>query len=132
MLSRLEHPAADPAELGELWRCAMPWNLSTLRPSLPVKPASRRSLSTSLQMCGVAVPDAIGHDLVEAEAQLRRPAGEGNHELRIEERLAAGEAEDVDAVTRGRPRGSAGPSAMSSRSGHSIGTQQCGQVRLHW
>ena len=45
----------------------------------------------------VAVPDAVRHDLVEAEAQFGATPTEGQHELRVQERLAAGEAEDADA-----------------------------------
>ena len=41
------------------------------------------------------MPDAVGHDLVEAEAQLGGPAASAaTHELGVEERLAAGEAEE--------------------------------------
>ena len=76
----------------------VPWNLSTLRPSLPVKPPAASSRQHRFQVGGVAVPDAVGHDLVEAEAQLGGPAAQRLHELGIQERLAAGEAEDLDAL----------------------------------
>jgi hypothetical protein len=46
-------------------------------------------------------PDAVGDDLVEAEAKLRCPARQSDQEFRIEERLAAGETEQLDAVGMG-------------------------------
>ena len=47
-------------------------------------------------MRGVAMPDAVGHEFVEAKAQKGRPFRDGNHELGIDERLAAGEAEQLN------------------------------------
>jgi hypothetical protein len=43
-------------------------------------------------MFRVTLPHAVGHDLVELEAKLGGAAGDGVEELRVEKRLAAGEA----------------------------------------
>src|SRR5437763_642091 len=43
------------------------------------------------------MPDAVGHELVEAETEFRGPFRQADEELGVEERLAAGEAERVDA-----------------------------------
>ena len=64
---------------------------------MPVNPASRSSVSTARRCVGVAMPDAVGHQLVEAEAELGGPLRDRDEKLRVEERLAAGEAEDLDA-----------------------------------
>ena len=45
----------------------------------------------------IAMPDAVGDDAIEAKAELRPAARQRDHEFRIDERLAAGEAEDADA-----------------------------------
>ena len=76
---------------------SMPWNLSTLRPILPVKPGVAQVGEHRCEVRLVAMPDAVGHQLVEAEAELGGPAREGDQELGVEERLAAGEAEQLDA-----------------------------------
>ena len=126
-------PAAPTRQNAASFAVCMPWNLSTLRPSLPVKPG----VAQVGQHRGPGAPRRVNQTplvmhLVEAEAQLGRPPRQGEQELGVEERLAAGEAEGLDALARGRLPGSAGPMAMSRRSVHSIGTQQCGQARLHW
>ena len=54
------------------------------------------------------------------------------HEFRIEKRLAAGEAENADALGMRVFEEAQRDGDRRSRSGHSIGTQQCGQVKLHW
>ncbi len=46
------------------------------------------------QMASAFVPDAIGGDLVEAKAKFGGSTSHGDEELGVQERLAAGEAED--------------------------------------
>src|SRR4051812_2917911 len=48
-------------------------------------------------MGSAVMPNAVGHDLVEAEIQFGRSAGQGEQEFGIQKRLAAGEAERADA-----------------------------------
>jgi hypothetical protein len=59
----------------------------------------RKSTERSLQVFGVLKPDAIGHELVKDKPQLRRPAGQGQHELGVEERLAPREPEHANPVS---------------------------------
>src|SRR5207245_8254157 len=49
----------------------------------------------------VVEPDAVGHNLVKAAAQLGGAAAEGEEEFGIQKRLAAGEAEDADPIAIG-------------------------------
>ncbi len=42
------------------------------------------------------MPDAVGHELVEAEAEFRGAFGDRVEEFRVQKRLAAGEAERFD------------------------------------
>src|ERR1700722_1314512 len=46
----------------------------------------------------VTVPHTVGDNFVEAKSQLRGAAGDGQNKLRVQEWLAAGEAEDLDAA----------------------------------
>ena len=46
----------------------------------------------------IMLPDAVGHDSVEAEAERGGPAAKRVQELRIEKRFTAAEAENSDAI----------------------------------
>ena len=46
----------------------------------------------------VLVPDTVGHDAVEAVAQLDRPAAHGNHEFDVQKRLAARQTKSANAL----------------------------------
>src|SRR5215471_16086294 len=52
-------------------------------------------------MRGITIPDAVGHDLVKLKPQCDGTAAESVYKLRVQERLAAREAEDVDAGSVG-------------------------------
>src|SRR5438132_13468072 len=55
-----------------------------------------------MQMALVPEPNAVGDDLVKAEAEFRRPAAQGMHKLGVKEGLTSCEAENAYSIgTRG-------------------------------
>jgi hypothetical protein len=68
------------------------------QPQFAVETGVGQLLQDILQVSSALKPDAVGHDLVEAEAKLSGPPADCQHELRINKRLAAGQTQDANAV----------------------------------
>src|ERR1051326_5197950 len=79
------------------------------------------------------MPDAVGRNLVEAKAKLGRSTRHGEDELGIEKRLAAGEAEDADALAVCVPQeteSNVDPEAVGPFDGHTaVGAGEIALIR---
>src|SRR5439155_949234 len=93
----VEYLTGRPAEMGEVARMAAV-KLVNAQAQLAGEACLFQAAQDLDQMLIIFEPDAVGNDLVEAKSQRCRALGECEDELRIEERFAAGEAEDLDAV----------------------------------
>ena len=108
MIVALEHGPGGPAKLSQVGG-ADAVKLVDAQADLAGKARFLEVGQNAAQLPAIAIPDAVGHDLVEAKSKLGRPATDGDQKFGIEKRLAAREAENADAVTGTRLRENAGP-----------------------
>ncbi len=79
----------------------VPVKLIDAQTEFAVEAGGKKLFKAPVQLGFVLEPNAIGHDLVEAETEFDRPAAECDQKFGVEKRLAAGEADDLDAELAG-------------------------------